>query len=255
MALEMLLCAPLHKVRHDVESVAWVLLFACTYLRGPSRIRVDGVFAPGVGTLEIKKWFKAINFNELYTIKSGQLLMRDRMLVQSISEYFRPLENYIRELFAKMFPGAQRPNPQTLTNDQAREMLDAAEMHGIQSHLTCDEFIEILERALQDNEVKTWDAKFVDSQPEKQPGNSNKRSLPASSSQMTKLDSQQISTQAVEKWLGGNIPPPGQKRSKPTPSSTSKPSSSKPTAPSSSKPTAPSSSKKPSQRSKGKQRA
>lgn len=107
MALDPLLYASTHRAAYDLEYLFYVLLFVCTHFDGPDkRICTKGVYDKET-TLPMAKCFsKEGSFHQLLGhVKQNDVVSHfDTQILDHITDYFKPLEDYLMRLQLALFP-------------------------------------------------------------------------------------------------------------------------------------------------------
>jgi hypothetical protein len=140
MALELLLYGERHRAIHDVESLAYVLMFICSHLVGPrNSIRnpplygKDSMFHPS----PIKEWLTATRLSPLGIQKYGHTIGHlDEFILPHFSPYFDQLKPHVVAMWNVIFPSRLHGIP--------------AGKKGVQSDATFGDIINVFKTALLD---------------------------------------------------------------------------------------------------------
>jgi Fungal protein kinase len=92
-----------HELRHDLESILYVILWICTSMEGPGIERriVDPLFL----NLPLHMWFdKDADIRRLGYIKLGQIVDAERAIFRNFPPFWNPLKPFIKQLLKAFFP-------------------------------------------------------------------------------------------------------------------------------------------------------
>lgn len=116
MAIEVLLGSPFHRVRHDLESVFYALLFICTHLNGPlgeiqnpplyGNNKKDKHSSPMTLWFDSSESLHSKRLEKIGYLKSAQIITyfyKDCSIMNHISPYFSPLKKYIEDIRDALF--------------------------------------------------------------------------------------------------------------------------------------------------------
>jgi Fungal protein kinase len=137
MAIALLYGDTIHKPVYDLESLFNVLLVICTHLS----VFGDPHKNHGLEWKQptrVAQWFEIQSFRTLADLKAGQFTSIESLIFSDISQPFKVLLPYLSALFLVLFP-PRTPEIRTLKR-----------WH---STATCQEFIEVLDRALLDQAI------------------------------------------------------------------------------------------------------
>jgi len=114
-----------HGPVHDVESFLYIILFFCTFVRGPNQWRFEGSL-PLYPSIPLSTWFSKETLKDIGYFKVGHLTMSETAILRKFDPYWSAFIPIARELLDAAFP--HRP--------------------GYMCELTHDKVINILNRAL-----------------------------------------------------------------------------------------------------------
>jgi hypothetical protein len=92
-----------HELRHDLESILYVILWICTSMGGPGIER--RIVDPRFMNLPLHMWFdKDADIRRLGYIKLGQVVDAERAIFRNFPPFWNPLKPFIKELLKAFFP-------------------------------------------------------------------------------------------------------------------------------------------------------
>jgi hypothetical protein len=142
MALELLLYGAPHRAIHDVESLAYVLMFICSHLGGPNNTVRDpplyGGGYPPTHPSQMKEWLTATRLTSLGHLKYSHMLGHlEGSILSHFSPYFDPLKDHIVALWNVIFP----------------VHLSRVGQQGVRSVATFSDIIKVFKTALLDEKL------------------------------------------------------------------------------------------------------
>jgi hypothetical protein len=112
-----------HHLRHDLESVLYVIIWMCTHMEGPEVERKDST------KLTIRKWSNMeLELRELGHLKSGHIDDADRAIIQEFTTYWADFGPFVLKLIRAFFP-SRASEPNSINPDAMVSILEAAEKH------------------------------------------------------------------------------------------------------------------------------
>ena len=109
MAIEALLTTNgtfIHKPHHDLESILYIIIFICTYVRGPGL----PIYSPEA-SLPIRTWFCGDNIKAIGSRKLANLQDHDVAILPYFTPYWRDFIPFVKDLIIACFPVSMRlPN-------------------------------------------------------------------------------------------------------------------------------------------------
>lgn len=113
----------IHKPRHDLESVLYIILYICTFIRGPGlplyRFNMPTVFPP------LRTWFSDDRTREIGYRKLAHLQCYDLAILPNFTPYWRDFTPFVKDLIVACFPvNAQLPSE--LQYERALRILENA---------------------------------------------------------------------------------------------------------------------------------
>lgn len=92
-----------HELRHDLESILYVILWICTSMDGPGIER--RVVDPRFMDLPLHMWFdKDANIQNLGYLKLGHIVDAERAIFSNFPPFWNPLKPFIKQLLTAFFP-------------------------------------------------------------------------------------------------------------------------------------------------------
>jgi hypothetical protein len=93
------------KPSHDLESIFYVLLYICTFFKGPDGMRRNHVDLEEMSSVAINDWFVMHKrFRDLADKKKGQLSQFETRFLNRFPSYFRDLRTCMNDLWNVLFP-------------------------------------------------------------------------------------------------------------------------------------------------------
>lgn len=125
MAIEALLESPtfIHKPRHDLESILYIILYICTFIRGPGlplyKFNMPTAFPP------LRTWFSDVVTREIGYRKVAHLQCYDLAILPNFAPYWCDFAPFVKELIIACFPLNARL-PCELQYERALRILEKA---------------------------------------------------------------------------------------------------------------------------------
>jgi hypothetical protein len=113
----------IHKPRHDLESILYIILYICTFIRGPGlslyRFNVPTAFPP------LRTWFNDDMTREIGYRKVAHLQCYDIAILPNFAPYWCDFAPFVKELIVACFPVSARL-PSELQYGRALRILEKA---------------------------------------------------------------------------------------------------------------------------------
>lgn len=126
MAIEALLetgPAFIHKPRHDLESILYIILYICTFVRGPGLPSYGLNMAPAFPPL--RTWFVNDTITEIGYRKLAHLTCYDTAILPNFTPYWSDFAPFVEDLIIACFPVNARL-PSQLQYERALRILEEA---------------------------------------------------------------------------------------------------------------------------------
>ncbi|KAF8808704.1 hypothetical protein BYT27DRAFT_7337683 [Phlegmacium glaucopus] len=108
-----------HELRHDLESILYVILWICTSMDGPGIER--RVVDPRFMDLPLRMWFdKDANIQNLGYLKLGHIVDAERAILNNFPPFWNSFKPFVRRLLTAFFP----IHPIAGSNITPQEMID-----------------------------------------------------------------------------------------------------------------------------------
>jgi serine/threonine protein kinase len=92
-----------HELRHDLESILYVILWICTSMEGPGIER--RVVDPRFMDVPLRMWFdKDANLQNLGYLKLGHIIDYERAILSNFTPFWNFLKPFIKQLLTAFFP-------------------------------------------------------------------------------------------------------------------------------------------------------
>lgn len=123
MALEIMLSNGrgfCHDLRHDLESIFYVLIWVCSHMEGPETERSDP------HSLPIREWCSMdVNLRKLGLIKLSHIADFEDSILGHFTPYWHDFKPYVRQMAEEFWPTTyQKPN--NMTSESLLKILKAA---------------------------------------------------------------------------------------------------------------------------------
>jgi hypothetical protein len=113
----------IHKPRHDLESILYIILYICTFIRGPGlplyRFNMPTAFPP------LRTWFSDDRTREIGYRKLAHLQCYDLAILPNFAPYWCDFTPFAKELIVACFPVNARL-PSELQYERAVRILEKA---------------------------------------------------------------------------------------------------------------------------------
>ncbi|KAG6905299.1 hypothetical protein DXG01_003591 [Tephrocybe rancida] len=151
MALPLLMHATHHRVRYDLESLFYVLIFYRTHYLSFGVVREFDLFAKLHRYAPMVSWFLLDgSFRDLDSIKAGHChMMLDTQILDYLSPDFVLLKLLLKKLWLVLYPLAQCVGSQVESDDPSKQERDT-----LQPQDACEKFITIFETTILQDEIK-----------------------------------------------------------------------------------------------------
>ena len=104
-----------HHPRHDLESILYVILFICTFSKGPNLSRQD---FETPDTLKMKGWFSTESQQVIGFRKVAHMCQPERTIIPGFTEYWEDFGPFTLDLLHLYFPPeSNRAGPNNLTHE------------------------------------------------------------------------------------------------------------------------------------------
>lgn len=128
MALEALLAERndefAHLPCHDLESILYVILFICTFTKGPNLPQLD---FETPDTVSMRAWFATDTIKAIGCRKLADMCRPERTIIPEFTEYWRDFGPFVLELLQLCFPYKYNPAyPNHLTHEGMLSILERA---------------------------------------------------------------------------------------------------------------------------------
>ena len=113
-----------HLPRHDLGSILYVILFICTFTKGPNIPRSD---FETPDNLNMKTWFSTDPIMAIGGRKIAHMCQPERTIIPGFTEYWEDFRPFALELLHLCFPPNSNPvNPNKLTHEGMLSILNRA---------------------------------------------------------------------------------------------------------------------------------
>jgi hypothetical protein len=113
----------IHKPRHDLESILYIILYICTFIQGPGlpsyKLNLPTVFPP------LRTWFSNDRTREVGYRKMAHLQLYDIAILPNFAPYWSDFVPFVKDLIVACFPVNARL-PSELQYERALTILGKA---------------------------------------------------------------------------------------------------------------------------------
>ena len=90
----------IHKPRHDLESILYIILYICTFIQGPGLplYKLNTVFPP------LRTWFSGARTREIGYRKMAHLQCYDIAILPNFAPYWCDFTPFVKDLIVASFP-------------------------------------------------------------------------------------------------------------------------------------------------------
>lgn len=113
-----------HQPCHDLESILYVILYFCTYFKGPGLLRTSTDF-PDMHSIPLESWFRQQPLKQLGRDKIGALATAEISILAKFTPYWADFVPFARRLISTCFPDF-RDLKSKLTHDNVAKILEEA---------------------------------------------------------------------------------------------------------------------------------
>lgn len=92
-----------HHPRHDLESILYVILYICTYFKGPSIERSETDF-PEMSSIPLERWFRRDGVKDIGRYKLGMMVTFESSILAKFTPYWADFVPFVRRLIQSCFP-------------------------------------------------------------------------------------------------------------------------------------------------------
>ena len=122
-----------HLLRHDLESILYVILVICTFTKGPNLPRLE---SETPDTVSMNAWFKTDTIKVIGFHKLGDMALPECTIIPEFTDYWRDFAPFGLAVIQLCFPYQYNPGcPNQLTYDRMAAILDKA-YHAVQEPST-----------------------------------------------------------------------------------------------------------------------
>jgi hypothetical protein len=114
----------IHKPRHDLESILYIIIYLCTYMEGPAAIKSA---AATPTSLHLNRWFTTDDLKGIGVLKMGNITSADYTIICDFTPYWADFVPFIREMISACFNSPSQPaEPNSLTYTTMLDILKRA---------------------------------------------------------------------------------------------------------------------------------
>jgi hypothetical protein len=92
-----------HQPHHDLESILYVILYICTYFKGPSIERL-GMDFPEMSSVPLERWFRRDGVKDIGRYKLGMMVTSESSILAKFTPYWADFVPFVRRLIQSCFP-------------------------------------------------------------------------------------------------------------------------------------------------------
>lgn len=109
---------------HDLESILYVILYFCTYFKGPGLLR-ESIDFPEMRSIPLERWFRQETITQIGRDKCGLIVTAETSLLAKFTPYWADFTPYVRQLILTCFPSLPSFS-NSLTHDNVLKILKDA---------------------------------------------------------------------------------------------------------------------------------
>ena len=109
---------------HDLESILYVILYFCTFFKGPGSLRTNDDF-PEMRSIPLERWFQQDDITHIGRDKCGLIVTFETSLLAKFTPYWADFIPYVHQLITTCFPSLP-PFSNSLTHDNVLKILEEA---------------------------------------------------------------------------------------------------------------------------------
>jgi hypothetical protein len=109
---------------HDLKSILYVILYICTFFKGPGSMKESGVF-PKLMSIPLERWFRQETISAISQEKVGAIMMAEVSLLVKFTPYWADMIPFVHWLISTCF-SALLSLASNLTHDAVLEILKEA---------------------------------------------------------------------------------------------------------------------------------
>jgi hypothetical protein len=109
---------------HDLESILYVILYICTFFKGPGSMKESGDF-PELMSIPLERWFRQETISAIGREKVGAIMTAEVSLLAKFTPYWADMVPFVRRLISTCF-SALPSLASNLTHDAVLEILKEA---------------------------------------------------------------------------------------------------------------------------------
>jgi hypothetical protein len=111
-----------HKPQHDLESILYIILYVCTFVRGPGLLRLT---ESDTKPLPLCTWFSSDEIKEIGYRKLAHLECHDHAILPNLTPYWHDFAPFVKDLIVSCFP--VKPSlPNEMQYEQVLRILEKA---------------------------------------------------------------------------------------------------------------------------------
>jgi hypothetical protein len=113
----------IHKPQHDLESMLYVILYICTFVRGPGLLLNESDMS--TMSLPIRSWFSNDEIREIGYHKLAHLECYDHSILPNLTPYWHDFAPFVEDLITSCFPVKPRL-PNEMQYERVLQILEKA---------------------------------------------------------------------------------------------------------------------------------